>query len=296
MTTTIFAKDVHEPEGPVWAGDGTLYLVEMGAERRCLSRIDPASGVRRTLARTRHRPNGLAIDGNGRLWLAEAYERAVLCFDRDGRLLKRMEGPADHPFRWPNDLVFAADGSLYLTDSGITEEEFLPGGQFRDDYRELPYDGRVFQIDPARGTVVRQLDAGLRFANGIAIGPDGLLYVNETITGDIFRYDLTGAADRKSFGNVIRQELPPSFRGPDGMKFGADGRLYCTVFGQGDVTVLAPDGSVHDRLATLGDKPTNIAFRPGATWAAVTEVAGNAVERLDLRCAGAPLNYPVFDI
>ena len=32
------------------------------------------------------------------------------------------------------------------------------------------------------------------------------------------------------------------------MKFGADGRLYCTVYNQKNVTVLEQDGSVADRL------------------------------------------------
>jgi gluconolactonase len=34
------------------------------------------------------------------------------------------------------------------------------------------------------------LDRGLRYTNGIAFGPDGRLYVAETLSGDIFAYDL----------------------------------------------------------------------------------------------------------
>jgi len=42
------------------------------------------------------------------------------------------------------------------------------------------YDGRVFEINPRNGHVLRLLDSGLRFSNGIALDADGRLYVNET--------------------------------------------------------------------------------------------------------------------
>ncbi len=296
MANSILVSGVRDPEGPVWGKDASLFLVEMGDGRRCLSKVDISSGARVEIAKTEFRPNGLAMDGNGRLWVAEAYEGALLCFDVDGTLLKRIEGPAGAPFLWPNDLVFGANGALYMTDSGTTEHEFIPGGTIREDFDTATYRGCVYQIDPVSGRVVRTIDTDLRFLNGIAIGPDGCLYANETITGDVLRYDLAGDAKREVFGNVIRRDLAPAFRGPDVMKFGDNDRLYCTVFGQGEVTQLAPDGSVEDRHATLGENPTNIAFALDQDFAAVTEVSGDAVERLNLACGGAPLFYPTFNL
>ena len=52
-------------------------------------------------------------------------------------------------------------------------------------------------------------------------------------------------------------------RGPDGMAFSADGRLWVAVFGQGDVTVLRPDGSWEQRIPLEGKAPTNVAFGLG---------------------------------
>lgn len=294
--TSILVNDVRDPEGPVWSHDGALFLVEMGEGRRCLSKVDVGTGTRREIAQTAFRPNGLAMDGNGRLWVAEAYEGALLCFDQEGTLLKRIEGPEGTPFLWPNDIVFGPDGSLYMTDSGTTEDEFIPGGSIREDYDTAQYKGCVLQIDPITGKVSRVIDRDLRFPNGIAIGPDGWLYANETITGDILRYDLSGDARREVFGNVIRRDIPPSFRGPDGMKFGEDGRLYCTVFGQSEVTQIGLDGSIEVRHTTRGSSPTNIAFALNGSYAAVTEVSGDAVERLELQCKGASLFYPTFNL
>ena len=182
MTNAIWAADVAEPEGPVWAPDGSLYIVEMGAERRCVSRISPDGKRRRSIVQTVRRPNGLAIDGSERLWIAEAYEGVIICITSDGRELKRIAGDGSR-FLWPNDLVFAPNGLLYMTDSGILEPDFIDGTVIRPNYPDLAYDGKVFEVDPASGRVLRQLDRGLKFPNGIALGVDGMLYANETSHG-----------------------------------------------------------------------------------------------------------------
>ena len=79
---------------------------------------------------------------------------------------------------------------MYLTDSGTLNSEFIDGLAIRADFATAPYDGRVYEIDPRESRVLRVLDRGLRYTNGIAFGPDGRLYVAETLSGDIFAYDL----------------------------------------------------------------------------------------------------------
>ena len=85
------------------------------------------------------------------------------------------------------------------------------------------------------------------------------------------------------------------FKGPDGMKFGKDGRLYCTVYGQQNVTVLNRDGSVAERLPLQGPCPTNCDFMPTGRKLRVTEVGIGQVEELDVPCDGLRLHAPVFD-
>jgi len=53
---------------------------------------------------------------------------------------------------------------------------------------------------------------------------------------------------------------------------GDDGRLYCTVYGQRNVTVLDNNGSVAERLALDGENPTNCAFALSGGDLLVTEV------------------------
>jgi gluconolactonase len=242
---------------------------------------------------TAGRPNGLALDGDGHIWIAEATEGALLCVAADGRLLQKIAGDAEGRFLWPNDIALAENGLLYMTDSGILDSDFIDGLDIRADWATAPYDGRVYEIDPRAGTVLRILDRGLRFTNGIAFGSDGRLYVAETLSGEIFAYDLKEHAPRRQIvGNCVLADDRPGFRGPDGIKFGADGRLYCTVYGQSVVTVLDAAGQLVESLPTQGAKPTNIAFRRQGAEAIVTEVSAGQVEILPMPCAGLPLFYP----
>ncbi len=127
------------------------------------------------------------------------------------------------PFLFLNDLAFGPNGDIFLTDSGILLDEVAPGGELAPNYRDLRYDGRVYRIDP-RTRAVALIDRGLSFTNGVAFGPDGHLYIAETLTGNIYRYacsagSVTGA--RELFGNVIEHYDPAELKGPDGMKFAA---------------------------------------------------------------------------
>ncbi len=94
---------------------------------------------------------------------------------------------------------------------------------------------------------------------------------------------------RNVFGNVLQADDRPGFKGPDGMAFGVDGRLYCTVYGQQNVTVLDRSGAAVDRLMLDGPDPTNVAFSADGKTLRVTEVSKGQVEELPAPCAGLPL-------
>lgn len=290
----IFASGVGAPEGPISLADGGMYVTEMSSATLCITKLD-AQGQRSVITRTGGRPNGLAVDGDGMIWIAEAGQRALVCITPNGREVMRLEGSeAGERFLFPNDLAFGRDGHLYMTDSGMAVEDFLNGQEFYDGYRDFDWDGRVYEIDPKANKVVRVIDRGILFTNGIAFDSDDKLYANASLTGDVYRYDVFGSKTpkREMFGNVLQPFEGDDFKGPDGMKFGTDGRLYCTVYGQGNVTVLNADGSVHERLILQGNNPTNCAFALSGNKLFVTEVGAGHVEILDVTCGGLPLHAP----
>jgi gluconolactonase len=288
---TLFASDLEFPEGPVLLPDGSFLFVEMSPETGCVTWISADGQSRRRVART-GRPNGLAPDAEGNIWVAETAQKALLKLSLDGRYEVFASSGEEQPFRFLNDLAFAPNGDLYLTDSGVELEEFAPGGELNPDYEKLDYDGRVYRIDVRSGQV-ETMDRNIRFTNGIAFGPDQNLYVAETLTGTIFRYGweagrLTGS--REAFANVIDPDAPQGIRGPDGMKFGADGNLYVAVFGQGDVTVVSPAGEVIERYPVGGIYPTNLVFgKSGERSIYVTEAETGTVRRLAVGTDGFPL-------
>jgi gluconolactonase len=287
----IFCSGLINPEGPVALADGSWLCVEGGADRGCVTQISPDGRKRRVVART-GRPNGLAVDKDGYIWVAESKIPSLLRITLSGVVEVVATACNGEPFLFPNDLCLGPDGAIYLTDSGVHIDSFAPGGRIRPDYDKVNYDGRVYRVD-ARTGAIRQLDSRLRFANGIAFGPDGHLYVNETLTGMIYRYRCTSGTaigGRTNFGNVINSASPPGWKGPDGMAFGTDGNLYVAVFAQQDVTVLAADGAVSRRLPTAGKLPTNCAFgRQGQRKLYVTEYELGQIEVFDVATDGLPL-------
>lgn len=91
---------------------------------------------------------------------------------------------------------------------------------------------------------------------------------------------------RELFATVIERFDEAELKGPDGMKFAANGDSYVAVFGQG-VTVPNREGRVVRRLKTRGNHPTNLAF--SQTRIDVTEAETGTLQVHDVETARLPL-------
>ena len=161
--------------------------------------------------------------------------------------------PFDAP-ALPNDLVFAANGDLYVTDSFQATIWRVPAGGGEPE---------IWFQDP-------RLASPTFGPNGIRIDPSGTtLYftVTEDLAGRSFVYTLPlvenpTAGDLEVFHEYTGGDLP------DGIAFGRTGLLYvaiATPFASG-ISILDTDGDEVARLANEGnpifpyDSPANIAF------------------------------------
>lgn len=284
-----FASDLKTPEGPVALPDGSFLVVEGG--RGCVTQISRDGQSKRIIAVTGE-PNGLAVDNRGAIWVADIRPPALIRLTLDGKFERVLTGCHGEPFLFPNDLCFGPDSALYLTDSGILTEDFAPGGAIRPDWAELKVDGRLYRVD-TRTMEIEKLASGLKFVNGIAFSADHKLYINDTVTGMVYRYpwkDGKLAGPREDFGSVLDPSKPALFKGPDGMAFDTNGKLYVAVYAQQDVTVLGKDGGVIERIPTPGNLPTNVCFGlPGQKKIYITEYELGRLECLDVDADGLPL-------
>ena len=287
-----FLNYVANPEGPVCLSDGSWLFTEM--DLGIISHVKADGSLKRTVAKT-GLPNGLAVDGSGNIWVAEAKFPALLKVSMSGEVLEFSRGNIDLPFLLPNDLCFGPDGAIYMTDTGILLKD-MQGLATPVDAYNLDFDGRVFRIDPNTGTC-DLIDRGFRLTNGIAFGAKGNdLYVAETLTGNIYRYEIVDGkplGQREIFTNVMVK--PPieygRVAGPDGMAFDKAGNLYVAVLIQGDITVIDPFGNVKERIKTEGVLPTNLAFdQPGSKRILVTEAEKNHLFFIETDQEGLPLH------
>jgi len=288
MNETI-AAEFHQPDGPVGLQDGRIALLETEDDRRCLTVIE-LDGRRNEVLRPGGRPTGLATDGNGCFWIASGPQNSVVRLSPEGRTLQMIEGSETRPFILPHDLAFGPDGLLYMTDSGVRIADLIIGQAIRPDFLNAAYNGRLYQIDPADGRVLRSLATGLLLANGIAFDSKGQLYYSEMLTGNIYRQVVGGR--QELFAHALRSPMGGRLKGPAGLAFDRDDTLYCAIYGQGDICLIDTSGRISGHIRTNGALPSNIAFTPDGKYILITEQEHGAIERIPAPKPGLALHRP----
>jgi gluconolactonase len=227
MTTgAIFHSGLGEPEGPVLFPDGRWGVVEMTPETGHVS-IVSADGTSKQVVVKTGRPNGMVADRDGTLWVAESMNPpSLLRVDANrGSSEVILTAGGGVNFLFPNDLAFGPDGALYMTDSGVERDSFVRAREEgRTDYE---INGKLFRIDLSDMSTTL-LDDGLQFANGLAFGADNALYVTDTTSGLVYRYEWRKGGSlghREDFADLVDRSQPPGFKGGDGLAVSESGRL-----------------------------------------------------------------------
>lgn len=176
----------------------------------------------------------------------------------------------------PNDGTPDGKGGAYLTLSG----PWTPG----------PVVGRVVHL-AADGTLSGVAD-DLNYPNGIVLGTDGRLYVNESYAGTVtsFAIGADGSlSDRQSFVHLYQKGEDPGVF-PDGIKVGPNGNFFIGLNSAPEVLEVAPDGSaVVARHTFASAGAPNMAFSADGKTMFVMAVDNEAGPPYEGRVLAVPL-------
>lgn len=283
----VIATGIHWAEGPVWVAKGG-YLLFSDPPANIVRRWAPGQGARVFLdpsgaagtdPKSIREPgaNGLAIDAQGRLLIANSGGRSIDRLDlATGRRVVLADRYRGRRFNSPNDMHVARDGAVWFTDPpyGLADGDASP-------LKEQPVNGVYRRRADGQ---VDLIDGGLTRPNGIAMSPDERhLYVSvsDEAAPRIMVYDLDARGMPRN-ARVLLDAKPMQAAGgpglPDGMKVAREGTLVCSV--PGGMMLMSPEAEPLG-LIESGAPIANAAF--GESGRALFLTANDRVLRVALR-------------
>jgi gluconolactonase len=220
-------------EGPVWVDTLGLLFSDIPANKVYRWSLD--SSLTEYLTPSGN-SNGLALDKQGRLLLAQHGPRQVARREEDGNITPLATHYNGKRLNSPNDLVVKSDGSIFFTD---------PPYGISTDQAELGFNG-IYRLSLSGD--LQLLDDEFYRPNGIAFSPDeSKLYVAECEATKIYVWDViadTAISNKRVFVDIT---LSGGF---DGMKVDSIGFVYCT--GPTGIWVFSPEGEAVDTIKVPG--------------------------------------------
>jgi len=226
----VWATGLHQVDNPVFDPAGNLFVTYSGSR----GQEAPVSVFRVTRGGTREpyvsgivNPTSMTIGPDGRLYVSSRFEGAVYRVNPDGtheRIASDLGVACG--------LAFDDNGVLYVGDRS----------------------GTIFRVRDGRATAFATLPASVA-AFHLAMSPEGELHVTAPTLGT---YDPIYKIDRR--GQIIT--IASSLGRPQGLTFGADGRLYVidALAGSSGLHRLEADGSFTPVVA--GATLVGVAFGP----------------------------------
>ncbi len=281
----LYATGFEFAEGPTLDHTGHLYVVNYRGNGNIgriavdgtalifcdLNIIAPMPGQK-------PQANGLKLDREGRLIVADAGAGRLLRISLDGKmaevLAERYEGQR---FKSINDVALDLVGNIYFSDPGGSSAENPSGAVYR------------YDIETKK---VSQLVKDLAFPNGLGVTPDQKqLVVAESQRYRLLIFDLSpaGVASNQRVLIDFPAETKDKIRGgkfdPDGLIFDSAGRCYVCMWIGGVVNVVdTTTGKLLRQYDAGGEKSTNCHFH--GPYLYITVAAKEAVFRLKLDVEG----------
>lgn len=271
----VFCEGLDHPECVAVHPDGSIWA---GGEAGQIYRISPDGKRCDQVASTDGFILGIAFSP-GAKWLAacDLARKVVWRVDpKSGKVEEFAKGAGKHKFNIANHLVFARDGTLYVTESGH--------------FRQV--DGKILRFNSdhsGKGEV--WAEGPFNFTNGIALDPnEEAIYTVCTWLPGVERIDIQpdGSAGKRR----VHVKLPKVL--PDGLAFDKRGGLYVSCYNPARIYKVDRDRGVNllidDWEAHTLCNPTNIAFGGPDHKDLFTANLGRwHITKIDLRVEGAKL-------
>jgi predicted membrane-bound mannosyltransferase/DNA-binding beta-propeller fold protein YncE len=155
----------------------------------------------------------------------------------------------------PRGVAVAADGSLYVADTlNYRIQHFSAAGEFINSWGSF---ADISVGDAPGGTFNEPW--------GIAIGPDGSIYVTDTWNHRVQKFDSNGTF-LTEWGYFGTAETPDGFWGPRGIAVNQDGRVFVTDTGNKRIVVFDENGEFITQFGEAGfdfgqlDEPVGISL------------------------------------
>ena len=230
-TLDVLAEGFAFPEGPRWH-DGNLWISDMYGS--VVVRIS-LLGAYETIVEVPQHPSGLGWLPDGRLLVVSMEDRKLLRLEPEG-LVEHAELSAVATFHC-NDMVVDRFGRAYVGNFG---------GELQRGQPVAP--GRLALVYPD-GRVIAAAD-DLRFANGMAISPDGgTLFVGESLSEP----PRLTAFDIGPEGELTNRRTVAEFgaEAPDGICLDAEGAIWIASPPTKEAARVA-QGRIVERISTGG--------------------------------------------
>jgi gluconolactonase len=230
------------PEGPVMSAGRLLYAEYAGNvvtawDGKANTQIWKQDGCGPSAVVPMGENFGITCYDSGQLVVMSSDGKTLRSYDKD------QSGAS---LVGPNDGTPDGAGGAYFTLSGPWESG--------------PIVGRVVHL-AADGTPTEVAD-DLHYANGIAKGADGRLYVNESEAGRVISFTVAAdgtLSDRRLFVRLYQMGEPPDVY-PDGIKLGPNGNFYVGEYSAGTILEVAPDGSLKNKYIVPSAASPNMTF------------------------------------
>jgi gluconolactonase len=226
-------------EGPSFDREGNLYCVDISMGR--VYRVSPRAEWE-IVVEYDGEPNGLKIDREGRMFIADHRNGILLLDPKAGKVVPFLEGPSKQRFKGVNDLVFARNGDLYFTDQGSTGLHDPTGCVYRY---------------TAGGKLECLIDT-VPSPNGLVFNRrESELFVAVTRANAVWRIPLDDGGGISKVGLFVQLFSP----GPDGLALDEEGNVVVTHPGLGLVWLFSKRGEpLYQVKSCAGEMTTNIAY------------------------------------